>query len=195
MKTQLSILLLLFSCLGIWACANGVDKSESDNTPVQKPKVEAEIKQTPASTSTNDISISLADFSKRLEQKSDTLFIYNFWATWCKPCIKELPYFEQVGEEYKDKLVKVVLVSIDFVDLMESSVVPFIKKKGLKSETLLLDPGETKPTEWINAISEEWEGSIPATLVVQGNKNVRALYEQEFSQEELQKLVDKYLAK
>src|SRR5690606_6809447 len=53
---------------------------------------------------------------KYFQKKNDSIYVINFWATWCKPCIKELPAFEKIASEYADKKVKVLLVSLDFPD-------------------------------------------------------------------------------
>jgi thiol-disulfide isomerase/thioredoxin len=65
-----------------------------------------------------------------LQPKDETVYVVNFWATWCAPCIKELPYFEQLHENYKDKNVKVILVSLDFPKKAQSNLLSFIKERN-----------------------------------------------------------------
>lgn len=117
-----------------------------------------------------------------LQQKDDKIYVLNFWATWCKPCIKELPAFEQLNAEYKDKNVEVVLVSLDFPQKLESAVVPFINKKGLKSKVVLLDDDDSN--RWIPLVDETWSGAIPVTLMVKNGE--RKFYERPFTFEELE---------
>ena len=74
-----------------------------------------------------------------LHRQNDTTYVINFWATWCRPCVKELPYFEQVTEKYKEQKVKVILVSLDFAEEIETKLIPFIKRKDLKSKIIVLD--------------------------------------------------------
>ncbi len=126
---------------------------------------------------------------KLLQKKNDTTYVVNFWATWCKPCVKELPHFEQLGASYSEEKVKVVLVSIDFPEYLNTKVLPFIKKHNLKSEVILLDDGDVNT--WIPKVSEQWEGSIPATLIF--NKKGKFFYEQPFSYHELEKIVKSIL--
>ena len=57
-----------------------------------------------------------------LKKENDTLYVVNFWATWCKPCIKELPAFEKINSEYKSQKVKVLMVSLDFPEHMEKQL-------------------------------------------------------------------------
>lgn len=127
--------------------------------------------------------IKLADLGQWTETNNDTLYVLNFWATWCRPCVAEMPYFEKAGEVNADKPVKVVFISLDFVEDLDSRVEPFLKKKQLKSDVVLLD--ETKYNEWIDLISPDWSGSIPATLFVNHNRQIRKFHEGDFTFEDL----------
>jgi len=105
----------------------------------------------------------------------DRVHIINFWATWCAPCVKELPYIDAITEKYGDK-VKVTLVSIDFPRQVKKRLIPFLDKHQLKSEVVLLEDG--KVNDWIDKVDPSWSGAIPATVVwYQGKKD---FYEQEF---------------
>ena len=50
------------------------------------------------------------DLEKALVKENDTLYVINFWATWCAPCVKELPHFESYNNENSNKKIKVILV-------------------------------------------------------------------------------------
>jgi len=115
--------------------------------------------------------------NERLEQGKDTTYVVNFWATWCAPCIKELPHFEKLQTEKQNEKLKVLLVSVDFKSRLEKSVVPFVKKRGLKNEVFLLD--ETDQQVYIDRIDKTWSGAIPATLFVKGKS--RKFVEKEFT--------------
>jgi len=115
------------------------------------------------------------------------LTVFNFWATWCAPCIKELPYFEEI--DAKNENVKVYLVSLDFKNQFER-VKTFVADKGLKPEVLFLD--EKDPDTYMPKISNEWSGAIPATLFVT-DLGKKYFHENAFEKEELEKAVDKYL--
>jgi thiol-disulfide isomerase/thioredoxin len=67
-----------------------------------------------------------------LSTSSDKTYVINFWATWCAPCVKELPYFEEMTKNYSDKNVEVILVSLDFPKKYDSSLKPFIKGHRLE---------------------------------------------------------------
>jgi thiol-disulfide isomerase/thioredoxin len=124
-----------------------------------------------------------------LEKNNNTTYIVNFWATWCAPCVKELPYFEKINSEYATKNVRVLLVSLDFPKYVDTKLIPFINKKKLQAEVVLLN--DINEDVWIQAIDESWSGAIPATLIY--NKNNRKFYEQPFEYEALENELKSFL--
>lgn len=110
-------------------------------------------------------------------------------ATWCAPCIKELPYFELINTEYGDKNVEVILVSLDFPHLYESKLKPFIKENQLHSKVIALDDADMN--SWIPKVDKSWSGSIPATLIYK--KDMRKFFEQAFDYKTLKAEVAKFL--
>lgn len=124
-----------------------------------------------------------------LETETDKIYVVNFWATWCAPCIKELPYFEALNTTYSDKNVEVLLVNLDFPKKYDSHLKPFIKRHNLKSKVVALD--DNNSNTWIPAIDPDWSGAIPATLIF--NKDKRQFYERTFTYEELEKEVKQFL--
>jgi len=125
---------------------------------------------------------------KMFQLSGDSIHIINFWATWCKPCVAELPYFEAYLAENNDKNIKMTLVSLDMVRQVESKLVPFLNEQGIKSDVVLL--ADNKMNDYIDKVDPSWEGSIPATLIVYPDG--RAFYEQEFhSITELTNIINK----
>lgn len=146
----------------------------------------------PIHTYTNDtVSIDAYDY-KGLEyfltMRNDTTYVVNFWATWCEPCVKELPYFEKLNKQYKKNKVKVLLVSLDMKKDFESKLLPFIQQRQLKSDVLILS--DTDSNTWIPKVDSTWTGAIPATLIY--NKEVRKFYEKSFTFETLEKEVSNF---
>lgn len=105
---------------------------------------------------------SLQQLQERVRQENDTLYVVNFWATWCSPCVRELPYFMQLSNELASKPIKFILMSLDAKDNLAQTN-NFITKKKIKIETHLFSAGD--PNEWINALEPSWQGSIPATFL------------------------------
>ncbi len=141
----------------------------SCNTPV--PKAEA---------------VKFAYLQSLMNSDNDTTYVINFWATWCKPCVKELPELIKFENENKNEKVKLILVSLDFKRDMDSLLNKFISNKKISSTVVLLD--EPDYDSWIDKISSEWGGAIPATLVLNNKKNLRKFHEGELNYEELNQL-------
>ncbi len=119
----------------------------------------------------------------------DTLYIVNFWATWCVPCVKELPSFNMVHDLYKGKPVKVLLVSFDFKEQYPAKLQAWVAKKKLHPEVVWFN--ETNPTEYIPKIAPSWEGGLPATLLINNKKGEKILKAEEVTTEELKDWIEK----
>ena len=138
------------------------------------------------------ITYNFEEFKKNIldSHENEDLMIINFWATWCGPCVRELPHFEEINQEYKSKQVRVVLVSLDFENQYEKKLIPFIQRKNLQSELIWLN--DTKYNDWIDQVTPQWSGAIPATVLMRGGK-VLDFYEKELSVEDLQKAINQLL--
>lgn len=163
-------------------CADNSKKTEIDVASKETEDKNLQKKETAGSSLIPTVDFEEFD-SKYLQQKNDTTYVINFWATWCKPCVKELPAFEKINEQYAGQKVKVVLASLDFPDRIEKQVIPFLKKHDLQSEVVLLDDPDAN--SWIPRVSQEWSGAIPATIIY--NQQERKFYEGSFTYEELNK--------
>lgn len=143
-------------------------------------------------SSVEEVSFLVYDFEglKPLLNKNDgKTYIINFWATWCKPCIEEMPYFEKTYAEQKENGVELVYVSLDMPSMWKSRLEPFVAKKKLKGKVVILD--DPKMNDWIPQIDEDWGGGIPATLIYNGKD--RVFFEKGFTYEELNEELSKFL--
>ena len=127
------------------------------------------------------------DLLKRIHNNSDTIYIINFWATWCKPCVAELPEFEKIHKEFKNSKMKVLLVSMDFVEERDKKLKVFLAKNKYTCEVILLD--EINGNDFINKISEQWSGAIPATYIVR-TKWKDQFFEGKMTYEMLEKIIE-----
>jgi thiol-disulfide isomerase/thioredoxin len=125
--------------------------------------------------------LNIDKLNERIKNGKDSTYVVNFWATWCAPCIKELPHFEKLNAQYKSDKLVVLLISVDFKSKLTSAVVPFVKRKNMKSQVFLLN--ESNPQEYIDRIDKTWSGSIPATIFIKEDK--RKFIESELTYEQL----------
>ena len=113
-------------------------------------------------------------FEKAIIKEDDTTYVINFWATWCAPCIKELPYFEKLHTD--NPKVKVILVSLDSRNDLNKKLIPFVDRKKITAQVVLLSDKDYNA--WLDKIDASWSGAIPATLIISGKRKLFA--EREF---------------
>jgi thiol-disulfide isomerase/thioredoxin len=137
--------------------------------------------------------IKLDKLKQIIERKSDNVVVINFWATWCAPCIKELPFFEKISAEKRPD-VQIYLVSMDLdLDPNPEKVYRFIDRKKLLSTVLLLS--EKDPNGWIDQIDPAWSGALPATLVINQKTGQLKFIGKELHEDELEKVITEVQSK
>jgi thiol-disulfide isomerase/thioredoxin len=122
------------------------------------------------------------EFQSLLHQKNDKVYVINFWATWCRPCVQEMPAFNELHNKYNNKNIEIILVSLDFGRDVQSRIRQFSNKNGIESKIVILDDPDSN--SWIDKVSPEWSGAIPATLIY--NRNSRVFFEKTFTFSELE---------
>lgn len=133
-------------------------------------------------------SIKLSDLQKTFQSPNERILVINFWATWCAPCIKELPLFEKLHQENAN--VQVMLVSMDYdLDPDIEKVTRFQNRKKLQAKIYFLT--ETDPNSWIDSIDKRWSGALPATLVINTKTKKREFIQGELKEGQLDDLIKK----
>jgi len=142
-----------------------------------------------------DHKVTVVNFNKLediVTKNDNKLYVVNFWATWCRPCVMELPDFMEVNKSYRDNPnFRMILVSLDLAKEVESVVRPFLVKNKIDVDVLLLDDNK-KMNSWIPAIDSKWSGSIPATVFYRNGKKLE-FKESKMEKKELVKIITKYL--
>lgn len=130
--------------------------------------------------------IKYPDLAKLISSPSDKNKVINFWATWCRPCVKELPQFLELYEKYNTKNLELSLISFDFTEDLENKLKPFVAKKNIQAKVYLLD--ETDYNAFIDKVDPSWSGAIPATLMIAKGNTKRKFIERELKEDELEKV-------
>ncbi len=133
---------------------------------------------------------SFSQMEEFLQNNQDTLYIINFWATWCKPCLEELPAFEAINKNLSDYKIRIILVSLDTEANRKKSLEPFLAEHKLQNEIWVFP--DKKPSDWIDKINPVWQGSIPGTLFLNNTKSINNFEEHAFTYDELLLKIDGY---
>lgn len=125
---------------------------------------------------------------ERLENNTEPVLLVNFWATWCGPCVKELPHFKTVVQAYAEQGVAALFVSLDFSEELDASVKPFLARQQLPGQVILLD--DVDYNSWLPKLSEQWSGAIPATFLFGPGGKQLYFHEGELTEEQLRGALD-----
>lgn len=142
-----------------------------------------------AVTAQNIPKLKMADVVKLLQTKSDTIYVINFWATFCKPCVAEIPGFIKIAEQYKKQKVKLLLVSLDLPSFYPKRIAVFAAKNNFATNIAWLN--ETDADYFCPMIDTAWSGAIPATIIVNTKIGYKKFFEAEMKGEEFEKELKK----
>jgi thiol-disulfide isomerase/thioredoxin len=134
--------------------------------------------------------IGIPELEKILASPADQLHVVNFWATWCPPCVTELPHFEKLAAEYNGKGVKFILVSLDFPSQIDSKLIPFLKKNKITADVRVMT--NLDYNSWIDKVDAGWQGNIPVTLFFNNANKTRYFHPSEVNEKELRDLIIKH---
>jgi thiol-disulfide isomerase/thioredoxin len=106
-------------------------------------------------------------FKEALSENKGNVLVVNVWATWCVPCVEEMPDLIKLADYYENKNVKIISISIDYHEEIESKILPFIKKYNLNFPVFVNNFENDEA--FINFFNTEWSGAIPATFIYDKN--------------------------
>ena len=122
---------------------------------------------------------------------SDSVLVINFWATFCKPCNEEIPYFQTIVNKYIDQNVKLLLVSLDLKEEYPNKINEFAKKNNYTNQIVWLN--ETDADYFCPKVDKAWMGGIPSTLLVNRKTGYRKFFENQLKPDEFERELKKAL--
>lgn len=135
--------------------------------------------------------IKVPELEKILSAPDNKLFVVNFWATWCAPCVSELPGFEKVAKEYDLEKVSFIMISLDFPSQVEKQLIPFLKNNKISFDVPVMT--DVDYNSWIDKVDPSWQGNIPATLFFNNSKKSRHFHPGEIDETSLRELINTYI--
>jgi thiol-disulfide isomerase/thioredoxin len=135
-------------------------------------------------------SIKIAELEKTI-QESKTPLIVNFWATFCVPCIKEIPYFQEMARKYKSQGVSLLLVSLDLRASYPDKISSMARRLKFTAPIVWLN--ETNADYFCPIIDSSWSGGLPSSLFVNNTTGYYKFFEDEFAKEKLDKQIQEML--
>lgn len=125
----------------------------------------------------------IADLEKAIST-ADKPTVINFWASFCKPCLEEMPYFQALAKKYEKDGVRLILVNLDLPSAYPKKISDFAAKRKITAPIKYLD--ESDADVFCPKVDESWSGSIPATLFINNKTGYRRFYEDQLSKEEFE---------
>ena len=137
--------------------------------------------------------LKIEDVVKSFSANNDTVYVVNFWATFCKPCNEEIPDFIRLTDKYKKQKVKLLLVSLDLPDYYPAKIAAFAKKNNFNTAIAWLN--ETNADIFCPMIDKKWSGAIPATIVVNNKSGYKKFVEDEMKPEAFEAIIKLAISK
>jgi thiol-disulfide isomerase/thioredoxin len=123
---------------------------------------------------------------------SDHPLIVNFWATFCVPCNKEIPYFQTTVARYAASRVELVLVSLDLPDYFPARIASFAQSHGYSARIVWLN--ETDADYFCPKVDARWTGGIPSSLFINNATHYRRFFDRQLTEPQVGMEIKKMLA-
>ncbi|MFZ1529224.1 MAG: TlpA disulfide reductase family protein [Ferruginibacter sp.] len=124
--------------------------------------------------------LTIADIENYISSSKGQVLVINFWATFCKSCVAEIPSFIKITNRHKNDSVKLLLVSLDLPSFYPKKIAAFAKQRKFNVPIVWLN--ETNADYFCPRVDPKWSGSIPATLIINTKTGYRKFFEEEMEE-------------
>src|SRR5690606_7544061 len=128
--------------------------------------------------------VSIMELDSVIRETSGPVVV-NFWATWCAPCLEEIPYMQRLTAV---KGVAFYLVNLDNRRNFDDKLKDFVKSRDFKAVHFWLN--ETNADYFCPIVDEGWSGSFPASLFIHREKQIRIFREEKIEEKDLEELLN-----
>ncbi|MES2520295.1 MAG: redoxin domain-containing protein [Bacteroidota bacterium] len=106
---------------------------------------------------------------KLLKNDSGKLRLVNVWATWCGPCVAEIPDFLNINRMYRNRDFELITISADKPDKKDKALAT-LKRLQASSKNYIFNSDDVY--KLIELIDPKWQGALPYTLLIEPNGKV-----------------------
>ena len=126
----------------------------------------------------------IEDVVDHYSKSTDSVYVVNFWATFCKPCVAEIPYLQSISSKYLNQKVNLLLVSLDLPVFYPGKIGAFARMNNFTAPIVWLN--ESDADHFCPMIDKKWTGSIPATVFVNGATGYKRFIESSMTEEQFE---------
>lgn len=131
-------------------------------------------------------SVKIDSILNRIKESTNKTVIVNFWATFCKPCLEEIPDF--VKSAKTNDSVLLILVSVDAKSSFPNTIVKTARKHDFLDQ-IIWWLNETDADYFCPKIDPSWSGSIPSTLILNNSTGYRKFIEDKLNATDLNSFI------
>lgn len=131
--------------------------------------------------------IKVPELEQILNNPNDKLYVLNFWASWCGPCVVELPCFEKIATTVDTAKVEFLFISLDFPSQVEKKLKPFLKKNKISQNIAVMM--DLDYNSWVNKVDPDWQGNLPATLFFNNKRKIKVFIPEILEETQLKDLL------
>lgn len=182
-KTRLIIFAILLASLGVavyWAQNHVQGKTQETVAKTDRPMAG------PAQPGQVAAPEAILSFARDLNQP---LVLVNFWASWCEPCKKEMPALKKLDAKYRDRGLRIILVSIDDIEEIDVAA-DYLRETEIEFATFY--KGE-QSLKFVSRIFPDWSGAVPASVLLGRDLKILDSWEGDSSYEEFEKRVSQQM--